>query len=264
MRAFGAALRLVLTLWRRRLLPRWVLAVALVAALAPACTAPGGAAGYALLGRSSELLAGLLAVLGAMLGAVAVSQDAQSGALRAVLLRPIRRSTYVGAHACVLALAVLLLYGLGILLAASAIGLRHGYGEARLGELVLVTGDELAQHARRLVAWPALALVAASAIGLLASVVVDDVAVALALALVAGAGPVLYQLAMGDLPRGVFAEAPLLGPPLLRELANGDTHREGLLRSGSVALRILLAPLLTTLGAVAVAALVAEAREART
>ncbi|HYC78179.1 MAG TPA: hypothetical protein VEI02_11185 [Planctomycetota bacterium] len=136
---------------------------------------------------AARVAAPLLAAFGALLGAASLAADAQSGALRSVLTRPVSRLQVATSRALWLTLGQLatlvVALGAGALVArgfGSFGAVVHGDGAAAV-EIVSV--DEMSALARRLLLLATPALLAAPLLGFAAGAFFDDAAAAGALAI---------------------------------------------------------------------------------
>lgn len=264
MSGFGSAVRLFTALLRARLLPRFVVAATLgTALLASFASSAKPGDGFAALAAVADLVVILVLTFGAVLGAVTIAQDATSTALRAILIRPVGRTTILLAHAVVLSAFLLALYVLSVGLAAPIIGAHVGFGDVRLEEFVITPKAAMSSLALRLLLLPIPGLLVAPLLGLAVSVLVDDVAAAVVAALGLTTGPVVYGRLIGDLPAGTWLYRALHPLEILAALATGDTTRETLVASTAYAVEATLIPFAWGAGLLALALAIFSRREIR-
>lgn len=240
MRSWLSVLRLVLLLWRRRRLPKFgaVLAATVVIWLAARHPAGDGrASGFLSLAEAMEALVFVLAALGTLLGSVAIAEDSQRGALRSLLVRPIRASSVLLAHAAVLGGYLLLLYGAGVLLGYAAAAAAAGFQPVTLDGYEVVAAADLHRYTERLVLLPLAPLLAAPMLGLFFSATQRDTATAVALSFLFLFAPVVVQGLARDLPLGGPLQAALEPVGILNEIARGVTIDAGTVDSGELARR---------------------------
>ena len=224
MTGFWNLMRLQTALLLRRRLPRWIALAAIGSAVLVVLLASvENGQGHVALAAAAQLLASVLIGLSAVQGAVAVSGDASSGALRAVMVRPVGRPAVVLAHGTIQALFAAGTYIVGIGLALLAAKSLYGFGDAMHGEYVVLTREEIETFATRLLLLPLPALLVAPLIGLCVSVVTDDAATAVVLALALTVGPLLFGLVGGDVPPWVYTERAIKPLTVLEQIAEGVT-----------------------------------------
>lgn len=264
MTSWISVLRLVLLLWRRRRLPKFgvLFAAGIVAWLAT--RQPGGdgrASGFLTLAESMEALVFVLAALGALLGSVAIADDSQRGALRSLLVRPVRASSVLLAHAAVLGGFILLLYGAGALLGWAAAGASSGFLPVTLDGYEVVAAEDLRSYTRRLLLLPLAPLLAAPMLGLFFSAIQRDTATAVALSFLLLFAPVVVQGLARDLPLAGPLQAALEPVGILKEIAQGVTVDAGAVDSGQLARRSVLEGILWAGGPLLLGALLIDRRE---
>ncbi|MAG57219.1 MAG: hypothetical protein CMJ83_13075 [Planctomycetes bacterium] len=222
MSGFWSLLRLDLALLRRRRLPRWIAGGALGSVvLSIAFSSAGDGEGARLVASALRFLVAVIIGLTTVLGAVSISGDAASGALRGVMLRPVGRPAVVLAHATATSLFVMAIYVTGLIIALVAGSTLCGYGDVLYEEYVVIGADEMAGFMFRLVLLPLPALLIPPLLALCISTRMDDGATAVVLALVATVGPLLFGFVSGDVPEWVFTERAMHPATVLGKLAQG-------------------------------------------
>jgi len=186
-----------------------------------------------------------LLILSAVMGAISFSGDSSSGALRAVMMRPLSRPGLVLGRALALLLLTLALYALGILLAWWLAGSQLGFQDVRLEGYTIIARPRLLHEARWLLLLPLPAILTAPLVALFVSTVLDDVALSVVVALALVLGPALYNVLMERLPAWVFTEQALRPLDVLQQLARGIETEVGSFH-GQGAWASLLWPLLTS------------------
>jgi hypothetical protein len=254
-REFRALCALDLRLTFGRTLFRAALVVAAAAAAAAAAFGDGTA--YVRLARGLALLAPLSAAFGALLGAASLAGDAASGALRAVLLRPVSRPQVVLSRAVALVLAQAALLAVGALAAyfaaraGGAFGpVVHGDGDAAFE---LLSATEIADAARRAALLAVPGALASALVGLAVGAFCDDAATA---ALVALGGVLVpaFAGAAGAATPWAWGAPGATALSVFGELAEGVQTRQALLFGADLARASALVPVAWTSAALAAAA----------
>ena len=226
--SWGAAtlrcLRLQLSLANARALPRLIAALVLCCGLASVVFSQvkvGQA--HRALAESASLVIALMMTLTTIMGAVAVSADRSSGALRALLLRPVPRSSIIAAHA-ILLLTLTAIIHLGTLSAMAALSHRlHGFGPVLYRDIEIVSSAEMGSFSLRLLGATLPAVLCAPLLGLAVSVLVDGVVPAVVLALALVLGPLLFGRLASELPTWVFTQRAMGPLQVLEDLSRGIT-----------------------------------------
>ena len=214
--------------------PLFRAALVLAALLGGSAAASAEGSAYVRLARGLSVLLPLTAAFGALLGAASLPGDLQSGALRAVLLRPLPRTAIALSRAFWLVVAqaaIVLAGGLAAYLAAKSSApfgaVLHGEG---IEAVQLLSAAEVSEFASRAVVLALPGLLAAPLIGFAVGAFLDDPAAAALTALALVLGPILAG-AVADMsfpfaPSAAGAEAL----SILAELAEGvQTRQERLL-----------------------------------
>ncbi|MEE2711657.1 MAG: hypothetical protein VX913_02680 [Planctomycetota bacterium] len=223
-----ALIRLDAALLMRRRLPRWIAGTTVFAAVvATLFSGVGDGEGYQAVAAAARLIAATLVGLTSVLGAVAISGDAASGALRAVMVRPVGRPAVVLAHAITCAAFSVALYCVCVSIAWITARYAFGFSDvmyrSSLGVFPIQGLEEEAMNTLQLrlllLALPALAI--PPLIALCISAVTDDAATAVVLALMVTLGPLLFGLITDETIAWLFTERALHPLNSLAELAKG-------------------------------------------
>lgn len=234
MRGWIALVRLDAALLMRRRLPRWIAGTTIFAAVfSTLFSGVDDGEGYRAVASSARLLASTLVGLTSVLGAVAISGDAASGALRAVMVRPVGRPAVVLAHAITTAAFAIALYlvcvSIAWLTARFAFGFEDVMYRSSLGVFAIQGLDKESMNVLqlRLLLLSAPALAIPPLIALCISAVTDDAATAVVLALMVTLGPLLFGLITDESLEWLFTERALHPLNSLAELAEGvQLHQE--------------------------------------
>ncbi len=239
--------------------PLFRAALGLAAVLGAAFAATADGTAYVRFARGLAVLLPLTAAFGALLGAASLPGDLQSGALRAVLLRPLPRVAIALSRAFWLVLAqgaIVLAGGLAAYLAAkhsaSFGAVMHGEG---IEAVELISAAEIADLASRAVRLALPGLLAAPLIGFAVGAFLDDPAAAALTALALVLGPVLA----GAVTDATFAFAPSAAGAealsILSELAEGVQTRQERLLLPEFAAQAIRTPILYAVFATGLASL---------
>lgn len=179
--------------------------------------------GFRALAASSSLTIALIMSMMTILGSVAISSDRASGALRAVLLRPVPRSALLAAHALFL-MALALLLHCGTLGAMAALAHRlHGFGAVTYRGDTILSALEMSEYAWKLIAATLPATLCSALLGLCISTLIEGVVLSVVLGLVLVLGPLLFERLASPLPSWVFTHAAVNPPQVLEQLSRGIT-----------------------------------------
>lgn len=234
MSGWFALIRLDVALLIRRRLPRWIAGTTVFAAvLATLVSGVDDGEGYRAVAAAARLVAAILVGLTSVLGAVAISGDAASGALRAVMVRPVGRPAVVLAHAITTAAFSIALYLVCVSIAWVTARFAFGFDDvmyrSSLGIFPIQGLEEgsmnVLQFRLLLLAAPALAV--PPLLALCVSTVTDDAATAVVLAMMATLGPLLFGLLTDETLGWLFTERALHPLNTLAELSKGvQLHQE--------------------------------------
>jgi ABC-type transport system involved in multi-copper enzyme maturation permease subunit len=242
MTQFLSLLRLFGRLFLRRRLPRYGAVLCLLPAFYLASrtvTGDGQASGFAPLSEALLAFVYTLIPFGALLGAVAISDDYQRGSLRSIWTRPVRGGQVFLAQAAVLTLWTLALTAVG-LIGCTLIASRAGFGSVMVEGLEVLTKAEIMTVFEQLRMLPLLPILAAPIVGLCISSIQRDSSSAVALSLIVVLGPTILSMFLSTMP--VFGLLGLAAKPImiLKQFSEGITLDGGLVDSGSLQNRILL------------------------
>jgi hypothetical protein len=248
-------------LWRRRL-ARYVLAAAVIGVVSSVLWSEAVTGeGFKVVGAAARFLAAVLIGLTTVQGAVSLSGDAGSGALRAVLMRPVGRPAVFLSRALVHGAYVVLVYACGVVLACVLAGATVGYGDVMRHEYVVMPRAEMQEFALLLLLLPLPALLVPPLLGLCLSVGTDDAATVIVLALLFTVGPMLFGLVGGSLAPWLFTERVLHPLIALSLLAEGVQLEADLVSSPSYGAAAIWQPAAWCAGLVALGVLRLSRRE---
>ena len=266
MNGFLALLRLETRLLFVRGLPRILfIAVVAIALLHGLTGTDQEGQGWQRIASGVRTCSAVLIAMLAVLGGLSIAGDAQEGALRAVLMRPVGRARVLASRGVVLVVFGILLYGLGVGILVLCARLGPGLGDVRLPDypLPLLPEADIAAHTWRLGLACLPAILAAPLLGLCASVLLDDASSTVVLALLATLGPLLFGTLAGELPDWVFIEGVRMPAALLVNLAEGITTEEGAAQGPALWTTSAWWPFVWAAGSLLLATIVFKVREIR-
>ncbi len=249
MNGFLSLVRLYAALLRRRRLPRWVAAAALYSAfLSTLFAGVEDGQGYQAVASSTRLLVAMLVILCSVLGAVSISGDATSGALRAVMIRPVSRVAVVLAHGTTITAFTTILYLLCVstswLVALVAFGFDDVTYSTNLGEFPIPSLDSGSMNLIqvRLLALALPALVVPPLLALCVSTRTDDPATSVVLSLIVSVGPLIFGLITDARAEWLFTDQVLHPINTLADLSRGIQVDQDLVLDSAYTLRATTQP----------------------